>query len=126
MDNSFFENGTMGLFWRNQAQPPNLVSFPTVTLAFTGNVFLWRGPAPFYFIRVPDDLAKELKVVQGLVTYGWGMIPAEITIGETTWKTALWPKDGSFVVPLKDAVRKREPLEDGASATVTVRIEVIR
>lgn len=52
------------------------------------------------------------------------MIPAKIRIGRTEWTTALWPKDGRYVVPLKDAVRKAERLELGDN--VTVQLEVLR
>ena len=47
------------------------------------------------------------------VTYGWGMIPVTVTIGEHPWTTSLWPKDGRYVVPLKDKVRKAERLAIG-------------
>jgi hypothetical protein len=77
-------------------------------LGFTGAVFEWRGPAPYYFIRVTDDVAAALDDVAPMVSYGWGMIPADVTIGDTTWYTALWPKDGSYVVPLKDRIRQAE------------------
>ena len=30
------------------------------------------------------------------------------------WKTSLWPKDGGYIVPIKDDVRRAEGLELGA------------
>jgi hypothetical protein len=56
------------------------------------------------------------------VTYGWGMIPVTVRIGKTEWKTSLFPKDGRYIVPLKDSVRKPENLDEGDK--VTVRLEV--
>lgn len=56
------------------------------------------------------------------VTYGWGMIPVNARVGETDWTTSLWPKDGSFILPLKDKVRKAESLVEGQY--ITARIEV--
>jgi hypothetical protein len=56
------------------------------------------------------------------VTYGWGMIPAHVRIGETAWKTSLWPKDDGYIVPIKASVRKAEQLEEGD--TVTIRLTV--
>ncbi len=44
------------------------------------------------------------------MTYGWGMIPASVTIGDTTVTTALWPKDGGYIVPIKKALQDREGL----------------
>ena len=52
-----------------------------------------------------------------------GMIPAEVRIGGTKWKTALWPKDGRYIVPIKDFVRKAERLDLGDK--VTIRLEVL-
>jgi hypothetical protein len=93
-----------------------------VSIEFSGEIWYWRGPSPYYFVTVPAEQCRELKVIAGRVTYGWGMIPATVRIGATEWKTSLFPKNGSYVVPLKDRVRKAEHLEEGD--TVTVRLEV--
>jgi hypothetical protein len=91
-------------------------------IQFTGPLWHWRGPAPHYFITVPDEQCDELKAIQAFVTYGWGMIPATVRIGNTRWKTSLFPKDGRFIVPIRANVRKAEHLEEGDP--VTVRLEV--
>ena len=91
---------------------------------FSGELWYWRGPAPFHFITVPEDQCEEIKDVSSFVTYGWGMIPAKVGIGATEWKTALWPKEGRYIVPIKDAVRLAEELELGDTAMV--RLEVLR
>lgn len=91
-------------------------------LELTGVVWFWRGPAPFYFVTVPEDVSARIKAASAVVTYGWGMIPAEVTIGATTWTTSLWPKDGGYVVPLKDKVRAAEGIE--LDDTVTVHLSV--
>jgi hypothetical protein len=90
---------------------------------FGGEVWHWRGPAPYHFVTVPEPESAAIKAVSSTVTYGWGMIPVRVGIGGTSWKTALWPKDGLYVVPLKDWVRKAEDLELGD--TVTVRLTVL-
>ncbi|MCC7434181.1 MAG: DUF1905 domain-containing protein [Methanoregulaceae archaeon] len=84
-----------------------------MTFSFSGPVWYWRGPAPFYFVTVPEEEAREIKAQERLATYGWGMIPVEVTVGESTWTTSLWPKDGRYVVPLKTAVRRAEQIEEG-------------
>lgn len=93
-----------------------------MTVTFSGPIWYWRGPAPFHFVTVPETEAAELKAVSSLVTYGWGMIPAVVTIGATTYKTSLWPKNGGYIVPLKDVVRKAEQLD--IEDMVTVQLEV--
>jgi hypothetical protein len=75
---------------------------------FTGPVFEWRGPAPYHFVEVPHQDAADLKELSVEVTYGWGMIPVLMRLGETRWETSLWPKDGGYYVPIKDFVREAE------------------
>lgn len=87
---------------------------------FSGEVWEWRGPAPFYFVSLPEALANEVADVAETLTYGWGMIPGRFTIGETTWDTAMFQKGGTYVLPLKAAVRKLEGIEPGESVTVTM------
>lgn len=93
-----------------------------MTLEFRGEIWFWRGPAPWYFVSVPENEAAELREIVARVTYGWGMIPVRVTIGETTYETALWPKDGGYIVPIKASVRKAEALE--VSDSVNLRLEV--
>lgn len=93
-------------------------------LEFTDTVFEWRGPAPYHFVRVPEDDAAVIQDVAAAVTYGWGMIPVAVTVGATTMTTALWPKDGSYYVPLKDRLREAEGVGLGDVVTVRLRIDV--
>lgn len=87
-------------------------------------MFEWRGPAPFYFARVTDEVAAEIKEVASIVTYGWGVIPATVTIGKTSYTTSLFPKDGGYLVPLKDAVRKPEKIAVGDQLHITLELAV--
>ena len=57
-----------------------------------------------------------------LATYGWGMIPVEAQIGETTFRTSMFRKNGLYILPIKASVRKAEGLDEGDP--VTARIEV--
>ncbi len=93
-------------------------------IEFDGEIWYWRGPSPFFFVTVPAEQSSDLKEISRAVTYGWGMIPVQARIGNTTWKTSLFPKDGLFIVPLKAIVREVEGLEEGD--TVTVQLEVGR
>jgi hypothetical protein len=34
-----------------------------MTVEFTGEVWHWRGPAPFFFVTVPDDAGAEIRDV---------------------------------------------------------------
>ena len=93
-------------------------------LRFTGDIFYWRGPSPFHFLAVPDAQSAQLEAVSSLVTYGWGMIPVRARIAATEWQTSLFPKDGGYVLPVKDAVRRAEDLDDGDTVTVHLAVAV--
>ncbi|MFJ4039333.1 DUF1905 domain-containing protein [Microbacterium sp. NPDC090007] len=79
-------------------------------LRFSGPIWYWRGPAPYHFVTVPPAEAAMIAEIAPVVTYGWGMIPASVTIGSTTVTTSLWPKDGGYVVPVKKALQDAEDL----------------
>jgi Domain of unknown function (DUF1905) len=91
-------------------------------LTFSGPIWYWRGPSPFHFVSVPEPESAQIKALSDLVTYGWGMIPAVVTIGETMYKTSLWPKNGGYIVPLKDVVRKAERLD--VDDTIEIQLEI--
>ena len=93
-------------------------------LEFAGPIVEWRGPAPYHFVALPDDEAEQIQETAAAVTYGWGMIPVRGRIGETDFATSLWPRDGGYVVPVKDAVRKPEGLELGDLVEVRLTVDV--
>jgi hypothetical protein len=82
-------------------------------LDFSGELWFWRGPAPWHFVTVPEDRCGALEAALAVVTYGWGMIPVTARIGATQWTTSLYPKDGRYLVPVKARVRTAEGLEVG-------------
>jgi hypothetical protein len=93
-------------------------------LEFSGEIIEWRGPAPFYFVTVPDEQSAEIEAVASMVTYGWGAIPVKARIGTTDFTTSLFPKDERYLVPVKDAVRRAEGV--GLGDTVNVRLRLDR
>jgi len=93
-----------------------------MTLDFAGEIIHWRGPAPFHFVLMPEPHASELRECANDLSYGWGCIAARGRIGGTDFTTALFPKDGTYAVPIKTAVRRAEALELGD--TVRVRLDI--
>jgi hypothetical protein len=104
---------------------PGAASGPDgMDLRFTGDIWHWRGPSPYYFLTVPDEHSAHLHAVSPLVTYGWGMIPVRARIDTTQWQTSLFPKDGRYVLPVKDAVRRAEDLDEGDTVTVQLTVAI--
>jgi hypothetical protein len=95
-----------------------------VDLELSGEVWFWRGPSPYHFVTVPEDESALLQETAAAVTYGWGMIPVAARIGETRWTTSLFPKNGGYVVPLKDLVRRGEGIDVGDVVTVHLSVDI--
>jgi hypothetical protein len=93
-------------------------------LAFVGELWFWRGPSPWHYVTVPEEECAALEAVAGLVSYGWGVIPVTAQVGRTAWTTSLFPKDGSYLVPVKTAVREAEGLELGDEVEVRLTVDV--
>ena len=93
-----------------------------VQFEFSGEMWPWRGPAPYHFVTVPDEVSSELRALSSLISYGWGVIPVGARIRETDWETSLLPKDGRYALPIKDAVRSAEDLTDGDQVQVELTI----
>ena len=89
---------------------------------FSGDIFEWRGPAPYYWVTVPEGSCEYLRAEAAQASYGWGAIPVRARIGVTEWETSLLPKGGGFVLPVKLAVRASEQLGDGDVVTVAMTI----
>jgi hypothetical protein len=93
-------------------------------LQFTGELWFWRGPAPWYFVTVPATQSRDLQTGAGHTSYGWGVLPVHARIGDTEWETSLFPKDGRYLVPVKARVRANERLEQGDTVAVTLTVPV--
>jgi Domain of unknown function (DUF1905) len=89
---------------------------------FSAELFEWRGPAPFYWLCVPEDSCEYVRAEAIEATYGWGAIPVRARLGNTEWETSLLPKDGGYVLPVKKVVRLRECVGDGDTVTVAMSV----
>lgn len=92
--------------------------------SFTAEMWEWRGPAPFYFLSVPEEEAEEIREAARVVSYGWGMIPIKAEIGGIEFKTSMFAKNGTYVVPVKNVVRVPLKLEVGDSVEVSFELGV--
>jgi hypothetical protein len=90
---------------------------------FEGRVVEWRGPAPFYFVAIPEDESADIKVVASGIEY-WGQVPVTACIRDTRFSTALFPKDGRYLLPLKNSVRASAGI--AVDQTVAVELSVGR
>jgi hypothetical protein len=88
---------------------------------FEGLVIEWRGPAPFYFVATPEEESEDIKFAAKGLEY-WGQVPVVVRIRDTEFTTALFPKDGRYLIPVKDVVRKSTGIEVGQVLAVGLRV----
>ena len=93
------------------------------TFGFEAKIIHWRGPSPYFFAPMPQEQAEEIRHLSRLLSYGWGVIPVDARIGDVSFYTSLFPKDDTYLLPLKDAVRKKTGItaEDTISVELTLR-----
>lgn len=101
---------------------PARLCFPTgMEIDFAGELVEWRGPAPFFFVPLPPDAADLVEEVKAEVAY-WGVVPVRARIGDTEFTTAMFPREGTWFLPVKADVRRAQRVELGD--VVEVRMEV--
>lgn len=88
---------------------------------FEGPVVEWRGPAPFYYVRIPEEDSADIKVAARGVEY-WGQVPVVARINDVEFTTALFPKDGCYLLPLKIAVRESAGIDEDAVVQVALNV----
>ena len=103
-----------------RGSPP--LAFGGVDTTFSAELFEWRGPAPFFWLSLPDESCDYVRDEAAEATYGWGAIPVTVRIGRTEWETSLLPRDGGYVLPVKKDVRLREKSGEGDVVTVEMSV----
>lgn len=92
---------------------------------FDAELFRWEGDAPWFFVRLPVDIAEDLRDSLTGPPGGFGSVRVEVRIGASNWATSVFPDkaSGSYVLPVKKSVRTAEDVEDGDTVTVELALE---
>lgn len=96
-------------------------------IEFESDVFRWDArddSSSWFFTAVPPELSEDIREIPR-PPRGFGSVRVRARVGATEWTTSIFPdsKSGSYVLPLKKAVRDAENLVDGGP--VTVRLHVL-
>lgn len=91
----------------------------------TGPVVAWRptDPSGWHFLAVEGPVAAEIKYAALGRTTSFGSMRVAVTIGNTHWKTSLFPhkETGGYLLPIKADVRRREDIVSGSEVTARWR-----
>ena len=62
------------------------------------------------FVTVPPDVSDDVRSRAGAPRPGFGSVWVEVTVGDSTWRTSVFPDKefGCFVLPIKAAARRAE------------------
>jgi hypothetical protein len=91
--------------------------------SFEAEIIYWRGPSPFFYAPLPKADAAEIRQLAKHFSYGWGVIPVEADIAGVVFKTSLFPKDETYLLPLKDAVRRKADITAGDLIAVDMTLQ---
>lgn len=91
-------------------------------IVFEAAIIEWRGPAPFLFARVPDEHVGAIRYAAMTESYGWGVVPVVARVGTSEFATSLFPRDGSYLLPIKVAIQKAERVGLGDKVMVRMRV----
>lgn len=91
---------------------------------FEGAVQLWPANEKFFLLGLPKEISDEIFEISDGLTNGWGSLKVEARIGETVWRTSIFPdtKLGIFELPLKAEVRKKNDLGVGSVASCEIEL----
>ncbi|WP_343562511.1 DUF1905 domain-containing protein [Kiloniella sp. b19] len=89
---------------------------------FEAELWLYSGKASWYFVTVPNETSEQIRMFQP-GRRGFGSVRVRVSIGETNWKTSLFPDraSGCFFLPVKADVRKKEKLGVGDRLAIEIR-----
>jgi hypothetical protein len=91
---------------------------------FSAEVWQHSPPGGWYFVSLPDELAKQIREVHKPEEEGWGRLKAVSKIGSSEWKTAIWfdTKKNTYLLPLKSDIRHKEQIRSGVTVEVCIWI----
>lgn len=91
---------------------------------FKGKMWVYPGEAVWYFVSVPKEMTTKIKKTFAGMQRGFGSLPVRVTIGQSAWKTSVFPenKSGMFMLPLKAKIRKIENIKPNQILNVGLEI----
>jgi hypothetical protein len=102
----------------------------TQSWTFTAPLWRWTAkqesadPGAWSFVTLPVEVAEEVRDSLVAPPKGFGSVRVAVEVGASRWQTSVFPdkESGSYVLPVKQAVRRANGIEEGDRVTVTLRL----
>ncbi len=93
------------------------------SFSIQASVWIYPGDIGWHFVNIPKDISALVRAMKK--SYGAGFIKVKVTLGESSWKTALFYQQisTSYILPIKKAIRKTEGVFAGD--TIDLRIDIL-
>lgn len=93
---------------------------------FSGAIWKDQIPNGWYFVTIPKDISIQIREGHHQSEEGWGRLKVSATIRGSNWKTSIWydRSFGSYLLPIKSVIRKKESLVDGSVVDVRLNFEL--
>ncbi|WP_410564818.1 DUF1905 domain-containing protein [Amycolatopsis sp. cmx-4-61] len=95
-------------------------------IVFDAELWEWaaRRTESWTFVSLPAEASDDIRARHAGPRRGFGSVRVRATLGATRWQTSIFPdgKRGTYVLPVKRAVREAEGLDVGDVCTVTVEL----
>ena len=89
----------------------------SINITYKFSAPVWQHPSPggWYFVSLPIEFSEEIRQNMKWQEEGWGRMKTKSKIRETSWDTAIWydTKLGTYILPLKVDIRKKEKIKIG-------------
>ena len=94
--------------------------------SFISIVWQFPGMSGWHFLTIPKDISEDITHQFSDKKRGWGSLPVAVKIGNTNWKTSIFPdtKIGAYLLPLKSDLRKNERISADQEVYTTLEILV--
>jgi hypothetical protein len=98
----------------------------TTTYSFRGELWHYPEEAGWHFITLPQDLADEIGDEAAPFRKGFGSVKVTASIAGNSWSTSIFPdsKSGSYLLPVKKAIRTAAGIRDGDDVDVELVLEL--
>lgn len=97
---------------------------PGPMFTFTAELWEYPGKGAWFFVSVPPEQAEDIRSLTDGRRGGFGSVKVAAAINRSRWATSLFPssEEGTFILPVKKAIRQAEQVSAGDPVTVVLRL----